>query len=139
MALGNGRMISRWPARGGPVVFDDIVYFATGIWPSDGVSLYALDPDTGGTIWLNDTAGSIYMGQPHGGAYAKSGVASQGYLAANEKQVFMATGRGVPAVFDRATGVFEIHIHTVRGEISQPRSDIIGLVVDCAVETQLIS
>lgn len=107
MALGNGRMISRWPARGGPVVFDDIVYFAAGIWPSDGVSLYALDPDTGETLWVNDTAGSIYMGQPHGGAYANSGVASQGYLAASEKQIFMATGRGVPAVFDRATGEFQ--------------------------------
>ena len=107
MALGNGRMISRWPARGGPVVFDDILYFAAGIWPSDGVSLHALDPNTGETIWVNDTAGSIYMGQPHGGAYANSGVASQGYLAASEKQIFMATGRGVPAVFNRATGAFQ--------------------------------
>jgi hypothetical protein len=25
--LGNGRMVSRWPARGGPVVADDRVYF----------------------------------------------------------------------------------------------------------------
>ena len=107
MALGNARMISRWPARGGPVVYDDIVYFAAGIWPSDGISLYALDPDSGETLWVNDTAGSIYMGQPHGGAYANSGVAAQGYLAASEKQIFMATGRGVPAAFDRATGEFQ--------------------------------
>lgn len=113
MSLGNGRMISRWPARGGAVVYNDIVYFAAGIWPSDGVSLYALDPDTGKTLWMNDTAGSIYMGQPHGGAFAKSGVASQGYLAANKDQLFMATGRGVPAAFDRATGDFQyLHLQT---------------------------
>ena len=113
MSLGNGRMISRWPARGGAVILDDIVYFAAGIWPSDGVSLYALDPETGRTIWMNDTAGSIYMGQPHGGAYANSGVAAQGYLAANEKQIFMATGRGVPAAFDRATGAFQyLHLQS---------------------------
>lgn len=118
MGLGNGRMISRWPARGGAVIFDDIVYFAAGIWPSDGVALYALDPETGQTIWVNDTAGSIYLGQPHGGAYANSGVAAQGNLAANEKQIFMATGRGVPAAFDRATGAFQyLHLqaNTHRG------------------------
>ncbi len=113
MALGNGRMISRWPARGGTVVLDGIVYFAAGIWPSDGVALYALEPETGRTIWVNDTAGSIYMGQPHGGAYANSGVAAQGYLAANEAQVFMATGRGVPAAFNRATGAFQyLHLQS---------------------------
>jgi outer membrane protein assembly factor BamB len=113
MSLGNGRMISRWAARGGAVVHDGIVYFAAGIWPSDGVSLHALDPDTGKTLWVNDTAGSIYMGQPHGGAFAKSGVASQGYLAASDSQLFMATGRGVPAAFDRKTGAFQyLHLQS---------------------------
>ncbi len=107
MILGNGRLISRWPARGGAVVMDGIVYFAAGIWPSDGVSLYALDPDNGKTLWVNDTAGSIYMGQPHGGAFAKSGVAAQGYLSATGSQIFMATGRAVPAAFDRQTGEFQ--------------------------------
>ncbi|MBL7043087.1 MAG: PQQ-binding-like beta-propeller repeat protein, partial [Pirellulaceae bacterium] len=43
MCLGNERMISRWPARGGPVVMDDTVYYAAGIWPSDGVYLHALN------------------------------------------------------------------------------------------------
>ena len=107
LILGNARMVSRWPVRGGVVVYDDTVYFAAGIWPTDGVSLYALDPVTGETRWLNDTAGSIYLGQPHGGAYANSGVAAQGYLAVNEKQVFMPTGRGVPAAFDRGNGAFQ--------------------------------
>ena len=32
--LGNGRLISTWPARGGPVLADGKVYFAAGIWPS---------------------------------------------------------------------------------------------------------
>lgn len=107
MILGNGRMISRWPARGGVVIRDNVVYFAAGIWPSDGVALYALEPETGETIWVNDTAGSIYMGQPHGGAFAKSGVAAQGYLVASDDQIFMATGRAVPAAFDRQTGEFQ--------------------------------
>jgi len=41
--LGNGRLISTWPARGGPVLADGTVYFAAGIWPFMGVFLYALD------------------------------------------------------------------------------------------------
>ena len=107
LILGNDRMISRWPARGGAVIRDGVLYFAAGIWPSDGVSLYALEPATGKILWVNDTAGSIYMGQPHGGAFAKSGVAAQGYLVAGEDQIFMATGRAVPAAFDRKTGAFQ--------------------------------
>ena len=39
--IGNDRLISRWPARGGPVVADGVVYFGAGIWPSEGLP-YAL-------------------------------------------------------------------------------------------------
>ena len=48
--LGNERMISHWPARGGPVVVDDKVYYSGGIWPSDGVFLHALDAATGRSV-----------------------------------------------------------------------------------------
>ena len=106
MLLGNDRITSRWPARGGPVVFEDTVYFAAGIWPTEGIYLYALDAATGKQIWVNDKAGSIYMGQPHGGAYAASGVGAQGYLVVNGDQLLVPTGRAVPASFDRLTGKF---------------------------------
>ena len=43
LRLGNDRMISRWPARGGPVVADGTVYFGAGIWPSEGIYLHAVD------------------------------------------------------------------------------------------------
>ncbi|MEM7011405.1 MAG: PQQ-binding-like beta-propeller repeat protein [Verrucomicrobiota bacterium] len=126
MILGNSRLVSRWPARGGAVIRDGVVYFAAGIWPSDGVSLYALDPATGETLWVNDTAGSIYMGQPHGGAFAKSGVAAQGYLLASDDRIFMATGRAVPASFDRETGAFQylsLQANTRRGGAEVVLSD----------------
>jgi outer membrane protein assembly factor BamB len=104
--IGNGRLISRTPARGGPVVLDQTVYFAAGIWPSDGIFLHALAAETGNPVWKNDTAGSMYMPQPHGGAHAHSGVSAQGYLAADSEQLFMPTGRAVPAAFDRSNGNF---------------------------------
>jgi len=53
--LGNQRMISKWPARGGPAVVGETVYFAAGIWPSDGIYLYALDAASG-KVWADSEA-----------------------------------------------------------------------------------
>ncbi len=102
--LGNERLVSRWPARGGPVVRDGIVYYSGGIWPSDGVYVHALDAASGEALWSNGETGGITMPQPHGGADAASGVAPQGYLLAAEDALVVPTGRAVPAVFDRAEG-----------------------------------
>jgi len=102
--LGNERLISRWPARGGPVVADDIAYFAAGIWPSEGIHIYALEAETGRVVWRNSDSGGLYMPQPHGGANANSGVAAQGYLAVSGDLLLVPTGRAVPSVFDRHTG-----------------------------------
>ena len=102
--LGNEHMISHWPARGGPVVFEDKVYYSGGIWPSDGVFLYALDAKTGEKLWSNTESGGIRMAQPHGGAEAVSGVAPQGYLLATPESILVPTGRAVPAAFAREDG-----------------------------------
>ncbi|WP_417390183.1 PQQ-binding-like beta-propeller repeat protein [Gimesia sp.] len=107
--MGNDRLISHWPSRGGPVVLDDQVYFAAGVWPSDGIYLYALNAESGDVIWSNQDSGQLLMNQPHGGASARSGVSSQGYLAASQNQIFMPTGRAVPAAFERATGKFQYY------------------------------
>ena len=104
MVLGNERMISKWPARGGPVVLDDVVYFSAGIWPSDGVHLHALAAESGKPVWSNSETGRIFMAQPHGGANAESGVSAQGYLVATDQQLLVPTGRAVPAAFNRSSG-----------------------------------
>jgi outer membrane protein assembly factor BamB len=105
--LGNERLISRWPARGGPVVADDVVYFAAGVWPSEGVYVCALEAATGKVLWTNDRSGSISMGQPHGGANAVSGVAAQGDLLVAGDLLLVPTGRAVPAAFQRSDGTFK--------------------------------
>ena len=46
--LGNERLISVWAVRGGPVLVDGILYFAAGVWPFEGIFIYALDAETGG-------------------------------------------------------------------------------------------
>ena len=113
MVLGNRRMVSRWPARGGPAVAEGVVYFAAGIWPSEGIFIYAADVATGKVLWCNDTAGSIVMGQPHGGANARSGVSAQGNLVISGDRLLVPTGRAVPAAFNRADGKF-LYFHLQR-------------------------
>jgi outer membrane protein assembly factor BamB len=116
MVLGNDRMISRWPARGGPVAVDGVVYFAAGIWPSEGIFIYAVDAENGNVIWTNDTAGGIEMPQPHPTAVARSGVSAQGHLAVLGGRLLVPTGRAVPAVFDRTGGEFlYFHLQENRG------------------------
>ncbi len=104
MVLGHGRMMARWPVRGGPVIHDDVLYCGAGIWPAEGIYLYALNPKTGKVKWVNDSSGSLVMEQPHGGNRAKNGISIQGYLVVNGKKLFVPSGRGSPAAFDRETG-----------------------------------
>ncbi len=102
--IGNGRMISRWPCRSGPVVVGDVVYCTAGMWPTEGVYVYALGAGTGEELWCNDSSGAIYIDLPHPGATGFSGVAPQGYMLVHEDTLLVATGRCVPAAFDRHTG-----------------------------------
>ena len=116
--LGNERMVSSWPARGAPVIHDNVLYYAAGIWPTDGIFLYALDPTDGKVLWKNDKTGSIYMPQPHPGADANSGTSAQGYMMATGDRLFVPTGRAVPAVFDRHTAelkYFHLQANTKNG------------------------
>ncbi len=105
MVLGNERMISKWPARGGPAVVGGVVYFGAGIWPSDGVYICALDAATGKKVWINESSGDMDLLQPHM-ARSRSGVSCQGYLAVGKKAILVPTGRAIPAVFERADGKF---------------------------------
>jgi PAS domain S-box-containing protein len=110
--LGNERLISTWPARGGPVLKDGIIYFAAGIWPFMGVFIYALDAETGKVIWSNDSTGPMYILQPHNSpSYA--GVAPQGNLVIAGDKLLIPCGRSVPACFDRHTGEF-LYYHLAR-------------------------
>lgn len=101
--VGNHRLVSAWPARGGAVIRDGKVYFASSIWPFMGVFIYCLDAETGSVEWVNDSTGSSYIKQPHS-APSFAGVGPQGALVATQNDLIVPGGRSVPAVFDRATG-----------------------------------
>ena len=101
--LGNGRLISVWPVRGGPVIADGTLYFAAGVWPFEGTFVYAVDAETGKPRWVNDRTGSIYGQHPHN-ATAFGGVTPQGYLVVNGDDLIVPCGSAEPATFDRHTG-----------------------------------
>ena len=101
--LGNKRLISTWPARGGVVLYGDAVYFAASIWPFMGTFIYALDAESGKVIWRNEGTGADYQNQPHNSP-AFAGIAPQGAMAALADRLLIPGGRSVPACFDRHTG-----------------------------------
>lgn len=95
--LGHGRMISLWPIRSGIVVDNGIAYVAGGIFPAEGVFLYALDAKTGKEIWRNDTCGED----------PQSRISPQGYMLASPTTLYAPMGRVSPAAFDRETGALK--------------------------------
>jgi len=104
MVLGNERIISMWPARGGPVLKDSVIYFAAGVIPFEGVFIHAVNAINGERIWTNSTSGSIWQLHQHGGAYSFGGPSPQGYLAISGDKLIVPGGRTPPAVFDIKTG-----------------------------------
>ena len=104
--IGNQRLTSAWPARGGAVVRDNTVYFASSIWPFMGTFIYALNVESGRVEWVNDNTGAQYIKQPHS-APSFAGVAPQGALVATEEFLIVPGGRSVPAVFGRSNGEFK--------------------------------
>jgi outer membrane protein assembly factor BamB len=101
--FGNGRLISTWPARGAPVIYDGKVYFAAGIWPFMGVFIHAVDAVSGKREWSNSGTGSIFAIQPHRSP-AFAGLAPQGYLAVNRDRLLVPNGRAVAACLRRRNG-----------------------------------
>jgi len=114
--LGNHRLISAWPARGAPVLYDGKIYFAASIWPFMGIFIHALDAESGELIWTNSGSGSIYIRQQHRSP-AFAGVAPQGYMAATEQVLLVSGGRTVPAAYDRKTGRF-LYFHVSSRQFS---------------------
>jgi len=97
--LGNGKMISVWPVRTGVLVDNGVAYFGAGVFPFEGLYLYAVDAEDGRLLWRNDT----YGGGGHGS------ISPQGYMLATEDKLFVPSSRAMPAVFSREDGRLLFH------------------------------
>ena len=95
--LGRGQMVSRWPIRTGVLVDGGIAYFGAGIFPHEDVYLHAVDAKTGEVVWTRDDISESDA--------ARDDLSPQGYLLASDAQLFVPSGRSMPATFDRKDGV----------------------------------
>jgi outer membrane protein assembly factor BamB len=101
--LGNKRLISMWPARGGIVLKDNIIYTSASIFPMMGTFIYAINATSGEIVWKNEGSGSNYILQPHRSP-AFAYVAPQGNFTISGDKLLVAGGRTVPAAYDLKTG-----------------------------------
>ncbi len=85
---GHNRMMSLWPVRSGVLVDDGEAYFSAGLFPIEGVYITAHNAESGDEVWTQKV----------------ENVPPQGYLLASNDKLYVPTGRGTPAVFDRKTG-----------------------------------
>ncbi len=102
--MGNGRLVSLFPARGGPVLADGIVYFAAGIWSGEGVFVHALDAKSGDVVWSNVDSDRIAAANMDHGVAQYGGISPQGYLAVVDDKLVVPCGAHLPAVLDLKTG-----------------------------------
>lgn len=104
LALGNERLISLWPARGGPVVAAGRVYFAAGVWPFMGVPVYALSAEDGARLWANDRAGVVFTNRESDMYTNYWGASPQGSLALAESVLVVPCCRSRPLFLDAGNG-----------------------------------
>jgi len=102
--LGNARLISFWPVRGGPVLADGVIYFGAGVWPTLGVFVVAVEAETGRVLWRNAEGQLIEKVRIDHNELFDTGLSPQGYLAVAGDLLLVPNGRSMPAVLDRKTG-----------------------------------
>ncbi|MCE9556958.1 MAG: PQQ-binding-like beta-propeller repeat protein [Planctomycetes bacterium] len=89
-AIGNDRLISLWPVRGGLVIDRNWLYYAAGVWPFEGAALFRVDLGKIPAISAGH-APSVEV------VTSLTDDAPQGYLAISDDRLFVPSGRG-PAV-----------------------------------------
>ena len=105
--LGNDRLISVHPVRGGPVIADGQIHFATGVWPFEGTFLYSLP--------LDHSSASVADVPPPYSVASLRDVVPQGYLAAADGRVFMPGGRSKVTSYRLADGGYDSLNYDAKG------------------------
>ncbi len=94
--LSRGEMISRWPVRTGVLIDGDTAYFGAGVFPHETVYLCAVNANDGSILWRNDTISEQDAG--------RNDLSPQGYLLANDKYLYVPSGRSLPVAISKETG-----------------------------------
>lgn len=119
--LGSGRLMSLYPARGGPVIHEGVLYFGAGIWSKYGAGVYALDARTGKLLWANAESNQIPKANMDHGVAHLAGVVPQGYLAVVNNRLVVPCGAQLPAFFDLKSGQLGPYTMGWGGRIGLPK------------------
>lgn len=98
--FGNMRMVSQWPVRGGLMMVNGRLYFASGLWTTEGAFVGALNPETGTTLWLNEATVGLEWGMA-------VSLSPQGYLVrrtADSTTFYVPCGKSPPVVYPLYAG-----------------------------------
>jgi outer membrane protein assembly factor BamB len=132
--LGNNRLISHWPVRGGPVLADGSLYFAAGLWPTMGVYVVAVDAETGAVCWRNAKLAELENVRLDHNELGTSGLSPQGYLLVHGELLLVPNGRSMPAALNRQTGELVYYIQGYRnGDCRVVAGDDVALVGETGV------
>ena len=112
--LGNNRLISFWPVRGGPALADGTVYAGAGIWPTMGVYVVAIDAQTGELRWRNADVGHLEKIRIDHNIFRPTGLSPQGYLVVAGDKLLVPNGRSMPALLERSTGKLKDYVQGYR-------------------------
>ncbi len=127
MILGNGRMVSRWPARGGPVIRDGIVYFAAGIWQSEGIFLLAIDAESGREVCGATTTPARSTCRSRTAARWPTAASRPRAISSRRPTTLLVpTGRAVPAAFSRGDGQFRYYHLQANGHVGGTQTVAVG-------------
>ncbi len=85
--IGNQRLVSPWPIRTSLAITNDTLYFAGGVYPSQGSYLYALNATTRAKLWEQQIQGT-----------------PNGLITFDGSWLWMSTGKTSPMEFNLADG-----------------------------------
>jgi outer membrane protein assembly factor BamB len=104
MIIGNDRLISTWPVRGGPVLKDGRIYVANGVWPFMGIFVYCLNADTGEVVWVNDGTLEDGASRDQRVMHRPYEATPGGYLTIAGDKLLLPAGRVWPSCYDLQNG-----------------------------------
>lgn len=112
--IGNNRLISYWPVRGGPVLSKDgkTSYLASGVWPSLGIFIHSLNAETGKVNWTNNNTHFLPETRIDHNYLEESVLSPQGHMLIANNFLIIPNGRSMPARIDLKTGKLQ---HFVQG------------------------
>ncbi len=112
--MGNNRLISYWPVRGGPVLSKDgeTLYLASGVWPSLGIFIHSINAETGKVNWTNENTHFLPDTRIDHNYLEESALSPQGHMLIANNLLIIPNGRSMPARIDLKTGALQ---HFVQG------------------------